>query len=135
MNEKPAVSIVPEGASRMRNLTFQILAVLQAGPADGQAILHRLRELGDPGPDPSLPTLYRSLRAALQQRWIETTASDAGTGPGRPPQSYRLTGAGLQAVEVEARRHRELAALVLGPDSTLGHPVLGQAEAGEPEGR
>lgn len=102
----------------MRNLTFQILAMLQNGPADGQAILHRLRELGEVDTDPSLPTLYRSLRAALREGWIETSTSDADATPGRPPQAYELTDAGLAAVEVEARRHRDLAALVLGPQTT-----------------
>lgn len=98
----------------MHALTFQILAVLRAGPADGQGILHRLRELGDMGSDPSLPTLYRCLRTGLQEGWIESSTTDGEATPGRPPQTYRLTEAGSEAVGAEACRHRELASLVLG---------------------
>lgn len=101
----------------MHKLTFQILAVLQAGPADGQEILHRVRDLGEVGGDPSLPTLYRSLRRGMQERWIESLPADTDATPGRPPQIYRLTDAGLEAVAAEARRHRGLAALVLGPET------------------
>jgi DNA-binding PadR family transcriptional regulator len=100
----------------VHNLTFQILAVLRAGPADGQGILGRLRKLGDgTARDPSLPTLYRCLRAGLNEEWIEIAPSRGEATPGRPPQTYRLTSAGAKAVESEAQRHRDLAALVLGP--------------------
>ncbi len=101
----------------MHKLTFQILAVLRAGPADGQEILHRVRDLGEVGGNPSLPTLYRALRGGLREGWIASTTEEAETGPGRPPQTYRVTGAGLEAVEAEARRHRDLAALVLGAEA------------------
>jgi DNA-binding PadR family transcriptional regulator len=101
----------------MHKLTFQILVVLQAGPADGQKILHRVRDLGEVGGSPSLPTLYRSLRSGLQERWIEALPADTGATPGRPPQTYWLTDAGRAAVEAEARRHRDLAALVLGNET------------------
>lgn len=99
----------------MHNLTFRILAALRDGPADGQAILERLRETREEGRDPSLPTLYRCLRAGLEETWIEVAETRGDATPGRPPQTYRLTAAGLEALEAEARRHRDLAALVLGP--------------------
>lgn len=102
----------------MHKLTFQILAVLQGAPADGQEILHRIRDLGDAGGNPSLPTLYRWLKSGLESGWIESRAADDDPSPGRPSQIYALTDAGLEAVEAEAHRHRDLAALVLGPETS-----------------
>lgn len=105
----------------MHNLTFRILAALRDRPADGQVILERLREIDEGGHDPSLPTLYRCLRAGLEETWIEVAETRGDATPGRPPQTYRLTAAGVEALEAEARRHRELATLVFGP-GTPGKP-------------
>lgn len=99
----------------MHNLTFRILAALRDGSADGQVILERLRATHQEGRDPSLPTLYRCLRAGLEESWIEVAETRGDASPGRPPQTYRLTAAGVEALEAAARRHRDLAALVLGP--------------------
>jgi DNA-binding PadR family transcriptional regulator len=105
----------------VHNLTFRILAALRDAPADGQVILERLRGTREEGRDPSLPTLYRCLRAGLEETWIEVAETRGDATPGRPPQTYRLTAAGVEALEAEARRHRDLAALVLGA-GTPGKP-------------
>ena len=97
----------------MDTLTFRTLVVLQEGPADGNAILARIRD-ATVGDGPSLPTLYRCLRACLREEWIDGAAAREETGRGRPPQIYRLTERGVAALTAEAQAHRQLAALVFG---------------------
>jgi len=100
----------------MDTLTFRTLVALRAGPADGNAILAALRR-DDADALPSLPTLYRCLRAALHQGWIDHQEAAGDPGPGRPPKLYRLQPAGREALDAAARRHLELAELVLGDDA------------------
>lgn len=97
----------------MDTVTFRTLVALQNEPADGNALLARVRER-TAGQGPSLPTLYRCLRACLREQWIEGAAAQEETGRGRPPQIYRLTERGIEELTAEAQRHRQLASLVLG---------------------
>ena len=66
---------------------------------------------------PSLAALYRALNHAVDEAWIEIDpdgATDAELASrGRPPQVYRITAAGVSAVEEEAERMRTLADLAL----------------------
>ncbi len=94
----------------MDELTFRMLVILRSEPADGNTILERLRELDDGGV-PSLPTLYRSIRSALEAKWIKTVGGKADGTPGRPRQVFRLTVEGATATEQEAQRLKDLAAL------------------------
>lgn len=96
----------------MQTLMYRVLAILRRDAADGNMILERLGEL-DTEATPSLPTLYRCLRQAMDEGWVEVSVAEDSAGPGRPPQIYRLTGAGLEAAREEARRLRDLAALTL----------------------
>lgn len=104
----------------MHEVTFLILAALQRGPADGNAILERMSARDAEDARPSLPTLYRWLRAGIERGWIEVTGTRDDEGRGRPRQVYALTERGVGALEAEARRHRDLGALVLESRSAGG---------------
>ena len=96
----------------MDTLTFQVLVALRDGPGDGNSLLAGVTAQGESS-GPSLPTLYRCLRSCLDAGWIEGSAAPADSGPGRPPQVYRLTAPGAGQLTAEAERHQRLAALVL----------------------
>lgn len=99
----------------MQPLTYRVLASLAHGDGDGNQLLERLRDL-DPDGEPSLPTLYRALREAVERGWVEISEIEDPTGRGRPPRRYRLTDAGMRAAREEGERLRDLAALALGDD-------------------
>lgn len=99
----------------MQTLTYRVLAILGAGDADGTELLQRLREL-DADAEPSLPTLYRTLRDGIDRGWVEIAEVEDPAGRGRPPRRYRLTAEGVAAVRAEAERLRELAELAPGDD-------------------
>lgn len=96
----------------MQTLTYRVLVVLGAGEADGNEILHRLRTQ-QADSEPSLPTLYRTLREAVDRGWIRVEVDDDSSGRGRPPRRYRMTPGGLEALRAEAQRLRDLAGLAL----------------------
>lgn len=93
---------------------FMVLAALAAGEADAVEILRRLRA-ARAGATPTVPTLYRRLADAEESGWIEVVRPEVETGRGRPPQLYRLTGAGRRVARAEAKRWAAIAALV--PDA------------------
>lgn len=98
----------------MKVPTYQLLAALGDGRRSAAEILGAIRRQGGAVRPPSLASFYRHLNAAVEEGWVEIAGPVDGEGgaPGRPGQAYRLTRAGRGAVREEARRLRELAALV-----------------------
>lgn len=100
---------------------FQILLTLTDGSRDASGMLEALAELDDRGRrrrQPSMASLYRNLKRAVEQEWLEIV--DEGSQPraaGRPGQVYRITDRGTAAVRAEAVRLRDLAGRALSRDS------------------
>lgn len=94
----------------MKRLSYEILAAMLDGAVDGVEIARRLRSNGTV---PSLPTLYRCLRAGMAEGWIDSRGGAEYDGLGRPRQLYALTGVGKTALEGQARELGALANLVL----------------------
>ncbi len=99
---------------------FQILLTLTEGRRDASSMLEALAELDDRGRrrQPSMASLYRNLKRAVEQEWLEIV--DEGSQPraaGRPGQVYRITDRGTAAVRAEAVRLRDLAGRALSRDS------------------
>ncbi len=87
----------------MHPTLFQLLAILRAGPADASALLERLDALTS-GKPPSLPAFYRHVRRGMEHGWIAAGGTDQPEeGPGRPPQTFRLTASGESALGDHAR--------------------------------
>lgn len=96
----------------MQTLTYRVLVALGRGTSDGNELLTRLREQ-EGGEEPSLPTLYRTLREAVGRAWIRVEVDEDVSGRGRPPRVYELTPEGWRALRAQADRLRDLAALAL----------------------
>jgi DNA-binding PadR family transcriptional regulator len=94
----------------MKRLSYGVLATMLDGEVDGVEIARRLRLNGTV---PSLPTLYRCLRAGMAQGWIDSHGTAEYDGLGRPRQLYALTEGGKKALEGQARELSALANLVL----------------------
>ncbi len=98
---------------------FQILLTLTESSRDASGMLEALAELDDRGRRrPSMASLYRNLKRAVEQEWLEIV--DEGSQPraaGRPGQVYRITDRGTAAVRAEAVRLRDLAGRALSRDS------------------
>ncbi len=97
---------------------FQILLTLTESSRDASGMLEALAELDDRGRQPSMASLYRNLKRAVEQEWLEIV--DEGSQPraaGRPGQVYRITDRGTTAVRAEAVRLKDLAARALSRDS------------------
>lgn len=105
------MTATPE-TTTMHEIEFAILATLKAGDRHAGALLDRLEESEATRGKPSLASFYRYLKTAVDAGWIEVAGNEAA-GAGRPRQVYRITSAGLAAVEAEARRLRDLAGLAL----------------------
>lgn len=102
----------------MQTTVLRTLALLREDDLDSGEILERLRSMqGDP---PSVPSLYRCLRDAVDAGWIRVSGTEAPPGRGRPRQVYALTRTGRRAAEAEGRRLQHLAALALGEVSPEG---------------
>ena len=81
--------------------TFYILLSLRAGEKHGYAILKDVAQLSGQQVQLSTGTLYGALNRLLDQGWIERTApGDASRGK----KAYRLTHAGLQALNADVSR-------------------------------
>ncbi|WP_344128648.1 PadR family transcriptional regulator [Luedemannella flava] len=91
----------------MREPTFLILTALADGPRHGYAILREVADLSA-GRVTLLPgTLYTALDRLTGQGLVELHAEEVVDG--RLRRSYRLTGAGLTALDAETARLRQLA--------------------------
>jgi DNA-binding PadR family transcriptional regulator len=102
----------------MHMTLFRMLAMLRDGPLDAVSLLDRLGELA-PSEAPSLPALYRHIRRATERGWLQIeVASEPDGGPGRPPQRYRLTPAGAEALRRRALELRTFTSLALEGDAS-----------------
>lgn len=76
----------------------------------------RLKAMADAKP-PSVPALYRHLRAALDAGWICVEGMEDTESRGRPAQRYGLTPRGEQVLLREVEQLQTLVRLALdGPD-------------------
>jgi len=94
---------------------LQILLGLLEGPATASDLTDAIARF-DEGREPSLATFYRQLSQAEESGLIAIEEWESPSGPGRPSQRYRITSAGREAAQSEARRLRRLAEVVIAAD-------------------
>jgi DNA-binding PadR family transcriptional regulator len=98
----------------LREPTFYILLSLSSGEKHGYAILREVEALSSGRVRLSTGTLYEALARLLDQELIERVESSdkdqPGQHPGRPRKSYRLSPRGLEVLQAEAERLRQLVA-------------------------
>src|SRR5579872_4621793 len=94
----------------MQEPTYFTLAALLEGPLHGYAIIARARELSDGQVRLTAGTLYGALDRLSGEGLVEATGQEIVDGRAR--RYYRLTGAGREALEAEARRLAQAAAVV-----------------------
>lgn len=90
---------------------FFVLTALLGGPLHGHAISKSIQDLSGGRVKPSVGTLYGILER-LHERGVITVDREE-TVNGRNRRYFRITDEGQALVEAEARRMREVAALVL----------------------
>src|SRR5262245_12118151 len=91
----------------MQSSTLLLLTALSEGAGDSGTLLARLRLLtGDDSP--SLATFYRRLKESVYEAWVEVIDAGPASGPGRPPQIYRITELGRAAAHAEAKLWRSV---------------------------
>lgn len=95
----------------MRESNYFILAVLLEGPLHGYAIVRRAEALSAGRVRLSTGTLYVNLDSLLEAGLIEVERDEVVNGRAR--RTYRIAGAGRDAVRAEARDLKRAAALVL----------------------
>ena len=93
----------------MNRHVFELLVTLWDGPASTAEIRERIAARA--GMRPPITSFYRALRKAFAHGWLEVVGG-ADTG-GRPAQCYRLTRAGREALELEARQVQRSTSVVL----------------------
>jgi PadR family transcriptional regulator len=96
----------------MREPTFHVLAALLGGPLHGYGIIKRAHELSDGRVRLAAGTLYVALDRLRDAGLVEVDREEVVEGRAR--RSYRLTGAGREALRAEAERMAAAARLVLG---------------------
>lgn len=96
----------------MNSLCFHILLGLKDEPGDADAVVVRLRQLGEPK-EPPIASFYRALKKTLEVGHVKIVAGSEDGKRGRPAQSYRITAAGKAALATEARRLGRLSQLAL----------------------
>ena len=97
----------------MNTTTLRILLAISEEGCTAAEIIARLASIPGGGKIPSLPALYRHLKAGIDHGWLQVEPMDDGT-PGRPRQIYRLTSPGKKAIAHESRKLRALATFALG---------------------
>jgi DNA-binding PadR family transcriptional regulator len=94
----------------MQEPTYFTLAALLDGPLHGYAILARVRELSQEQVRLTTGTLYGALERLSGEGLVESTGQEIVDGRAR--RYYRLTDAGRTALEAEAARLAQAAAVV-----------------------
>jgi DNA-binding PadR family transcriptional regulator len=97
----------------LREPTFYILLSLSSGEKHGYAILRDVEAHSSGRVQLSTGTLYEALARLLDQELIERVATTTGKDsqaqhPGRPRKSYRLSSRGLEVLQAEAERLRQM---------------------------
>jgi len=93
------------------HLDALILAVVEAGPLHGYAIMEALRARSGGELDMPTGTLYPALRRLERAGYLQ---SDWGTVAGRDRRTYRLTDAGRKHLREERRGWRKFADVIEG---------------------
>ncbi|MGH7919784.1 MAG: PadR family transcriptional regulator [Candidatus Dormibacteraceae bacterium] len=99
----------------MREPSYFILTVLLERPLHGYAIIRRAFELSHGHLRLSTGTLYANLDRLLDTHLIEVDRDEVVEGRAR--RTYRISGAGREAVRAQARLLSEAASLVLKPSA------------------
>ena len=94
----------------MQQPTYFTLAALLDGPLHGYAIISRAGELSGGQVRLTAGTLYGALDRLSGEGLVEATGQEIVDGRAR--RYYRLTGAGREALEAEAQRLAQAAAVV-----------------------
>lgn len=95
----------------MSEAAFLILLSLASGPLHGYGVLKEAEALSEGKIRLSVSTLYTTLERLQAQGLIERVeAEEEAPGPGLPRKVYRLRRQGQGALDVEARRLREMLA-------------------------
>jgi PadR family transcriptional regulator, regulatory protein PadR len=94
----------------MQEPTYFTLAALLDGPLHGYAIISRVVELSEGQFRLTAGTLYGALERLATEGLIEATGQEIVDGRAR--RYYRLTGAGHNALQVEAARLDQAASVV-----------------------
>jgi DNA-binding PadR family transcriptional regulator len=100
------------GREAMREPTFHVLAALLDGPLHGYGIIKRAHELSAGRVRLAAGTLYAALDRLRDAGLVEVEREEIVDGRAR--RSYRLTGAGREALRAEADRMAAAARVVLG---------------------
>jgi PadR family transcriptional regulator len=95
----------------MREPTYFTLAALLDGPLHGYAIAKRAETVSDGRVRLTAGTLYSALDRLLSQGLIEVEGEEVVDGRAR--RYYRLTPSGRHALQAEAERLAEAAAIVV----------------------
>jgi DNA-binding PadR family transcriptional regulator len=100
----------------LREPTFFILLSLSSGEKHGYAILREVEAHSTGRVQLSTGTLYEALARLLDQNLIERVESTNGDDPqdlhpGRPRKAYRLSPRGLQVLQAETDRLRQMVAV------------------------
>jgi DNA-binding PadR family transcriptional regulator len=100
----------------LREPTFYILLSLSTSEKHGYAILREVEAHSAGRVQLSTGTLYEALARLLDQDLIERVESTNGDDPqdqhpGRPRKSYRLSPRGLQVLQAETDRLRQMVAV------------------------
>jgi PadR family transcriptional regulator PadR len=96
----------------MQEPTFHTLAALLDGPLHGYAIIRRVHDLTGGRVRLAAGTLYAALDRLTAAGLIEVERTEIVDGRAR--RTYRLTGAGREALRTEATRMQTLARTTLG---------------------
>ena len=86
-----------------------LLAVLEAEPLHGYAVIQALRARSDDAIDLPTGTIYPALHRLERIGWVR---SEWTTGPGRRRRVYMLTASGRDALASERRNWADFAAAV-----------------------
>jgi len=95
----------------MQEPTFHVLAAMLDGPLHGYGIIKRAHALSGGRVRLAAGTLYAALDRLRDARLVEVDREEVVDGRAR--RSYRLTGAGREAVRAEAERMAAAARVVL----------------------
>jgi DNA-binding PadR family transcriptional regulator len=95
----------------MREPTFHVLAAMLDGPIHGYGIIRRAQDMTGGRVRLAAGTLYTALDRLRDAGLVEIDGEEIVDGRAR--RYYRLTGAGREALRVEARRMERAARVVL----------------------
>lgn len=101
---------------------FHVLLALRAGASYGYAVMKAVEEESGGRVAPEIGSLYRVLGRLMGDGLVEETPppDDLEPHPGRPRKYYRLTPAGVRALQAETVRLQEVMGLARARDLLPG---------------